>query len=217
MFERRSGLTLLQFLLIVAGVATILLLLARQYNAASRNGAEREMINDLRNYTAAQEVYHANNGSYAKGPGLLPAFLLVEGAIVESSLGTTSSWALRLTHDRHLDLICFASSALPPSCDERVASREITPTNRPPVAVFDWLPEMPRAGDPVRFDGSGSADPEGIVMRYEWTLPAGPVLDSEVITFTFAEPGTHRVTLRVFDDQGQTGHQVREIVVSASD
>jgi len=42
--------------------------------------------------------------------------------------------------------------------------------NRPPTAALSFAPVRVRGGQPVSFDASGSRDPEGLGLRYEWDL-----------------------------------------------
>jgi len=62
------------------------------------------------------------------------------------------------------------------------------------------------AGDLVTLDGSGSADPDGTIITWEWTPSnAGTVLsdtNSSGPTFTPGSPGEYGFDLRVMDDHG---------------
>jgi len=56
------------------------------------------------------------------------------------------------------------------------------------------------AAEPVALDGSGSLDPDGTILSWQWTWPGG---SSSGPSPTVALPlGTTAVTLTVFDDQG---------------
>ena len=45
-----------------------------------------------------------------------------------------------------------------------------TVVNRPPSAALNIAPRAVAAGKPVRLDGGGSSDPEGLRLVYEWDL-----------------------------------------------
>jgi len=79
------------------------------------------------------------------------------------------------------------------------------PPNELPVAVFFFSPESPKVGEAVTFDATASSDPDGSITDYRWNLGDGTVLtgpDKAVITHSYEEAGTFRVTLIVVDDQG---------------
>lgn len=56
----------------------------------------------------------------------------------------------------------------------------------------------------VTLDGSGSYDPDGTIVSYQWTEGATVLGTTTVITYNFAV-GTHTVTLTVTDDRNATG------------
>jgi len=72
-------------------------------------------------------------------------------------------------------------------------------------------------GEEVTLDGSGSYDPDGMIVSYDWD-EGGIWLGNEVApTFNFSL-GEHTVTLTVTDDKGATGSgDVVVTVVEASD
>ena len=63
--------------------------------------------------------------------------------------------------------------------------------NRPPVAAVSG-PMSVNAGDAVTLDASGSSDPDGDALQYQWKLPAGAALDNtgslKQSTLTFNAP-----------------------------
>ena len=88
------------------------------------------------------------------------------------------------------------------------------PENQPPVAVATASPLTGEEPLEVQFDGSGSSDPDGTIVAYQWTWTGGDTLTSVDPTATFTA-GTYSVTLTVTDDAGATATDVVEIVVTA--
>ena len=55
-------------------------------------------------------------------------------------------------------------------------------------------------GDTVIFDGSGSHDPDGTIMSYEWDFGDGEMNFGEIATHVYGAVGVYTVTLTVTDD-----------------
>jgi len=78
---------------------------------------------------------------------------------------------------------------------------QITINNNAPVAVISVDTQYIQPGGTVTFDGTGSSDPNGDSLTYEWTLGDGTVIGTDaIITYTFNTPGTYMVILTVTDD-----------------
>jgi len=58
------------------------------------------------------------------------------------------------------------------------------------------------AGKPVIFDGSGSIDPEGGLMKYQWDFGDGSTAEGVNPVKVYATGGVYMVTLTVMDDSG---------------
>ncbi len=58
------------------------------------------------------------------------------------------------------------------------------------------------AGEPVAFDGSGSYDPDGVIVTYRWTFGDGGLGDGPTPTHTYLEPRLFTVDLFLTDDRG---------------
>jgi PKD repeat protein len=76
-----------------------------------------------------------------------------------------------------------------------------TVRNLPPVAVTDG-PYFGNPGETVRFDGSGSYDPDGSIISYEWDFGDGNTADAMISQHSYSLPGEYTVTLSVTDDSG---------------
>jgi hypothetical protein len=94
---------------------------------------------------------------------------------------------------------------------------ECKPANKPPIAEFTYSPPNPRVGGFVHFDASGSKDPDGSIVKYEWDLDGDGQTDEEGVEVThyFVKPGSYTVTLKVTDDRGKTGSTFKILEVSA--
>lgn len=75
------------------------------------------------------------------------------------------------------------------------------PENRAPRAVVDAERTEVRAGQAVAFDGTGSLDPDGAVVAWEWTVDGLAVGASPRLVHAFEAAGVHRVELTVLDDE----------------
>lgn len=82
-------------------------------------------------------------------------------------------------------------------------------TNEPPVADANG-PYAGDEGSSIEFDGSGSYDPDGTIVSYEWVFDYGGTtftvdtsgVDLTNPSHTYVSEGTYTVALRVKDDDG---------------
>ena len=81
--------------------------------------------------------------------------------------------------------------------------------NRPPVAMATVTPDSGIAGRTVfTFDATGSSDPDGDPVRFEWPIDAFTVKEGKVITTRLDYPGDNTVRVyrvNVIDPLGATG------------
>lgn len=95
----------------------------------------------------------------------------------------------------------------------------ITATNRAPSAALS-VPGVPVPASPVTLDASGSGDPDGSVVSYEWDLDGdgtyetstGPLASAQR---SFPSPGVRTVGVRVTDDQGAMATATAAVSVDA--
>jgi PKD repeat protein len=80
----------------------------------------------------------------------------------------------------------------------------------PPVAMFTATTSYLT----VDLDGSGSYDPDGMVVAWDWTLGDGGTASGETVTYTYAAAGTYTVTLTVTDNDGLTDTTSQDVTVT---
>jgi PKD repeat protein len=83
----------------------------------------------------------------------------------------------------------------------------------PPVASFTYAPATVYVTMVVRFDGSGSSDPDGPVVSWAWTFGDGAVGSGMTATHAYARKGTFTVALTVGDSRGVTDRTTRGLTV----
>ena len=74
--------------------------------------------------------------------------------------------------------------------------------NSPPVADFTFALSQRYAPCVVNFDASLSCDPDGIVIKHEWSFGDGSTGVGKLATHTYSASGAYTVTLEVADDHG---------------
>lgn len=75
------------------------------------------------------------------------------------------------------------------------------PVNQPPVAAAG--PDQSSfVGETVSFDGSGSSDPDGEIVSYEWNFGDGAYASGISASHIYEGIGIYTVTLKVFDNEG---------------
>jgi PKD repeat protein len=78
--------------------------------------------------------------------------------------------------------------------------------NQPPVADLEAHPASGDTPLPVALDASGSSDPDGSIVNYEWDFNGDGLYDAygplAIAGYTFTMPGSHDVWVRVTDDSG---------------
>jgi len=96
-----------------------------------------------------------------------------------------------------------------------------TVSNRPPVALFTENETTVLTGETIRFNASGSYDPDGSIVRYLWDfgdntteIYKGENLTA-IATHTYAKARNYTVTLTVTDDDGASSSLSAEKTVKA--
>lgn len=86
-------------------------------------------------------------------------------------------------------------------------------TNRPPVAAFTFYPESPLLNELVIFDASSSSDPDGQIIRFDWSFGDGAVAEGQTTSHKYEKPGSYTVRLTVTDDGLKQGTAEAELTI----
>ena len=94
-------------------------------------------------------------------------------------------------------------------------TKSIPPTNKKPVAKPGG-PYTTGVGTPLKFDASGSYDPDGKIDFYRWNFGDG---SSEILstkpTHTYSDSGIYKIILTVVDNDGRTSTNTTNVTVGA--
>jgi parallel beta-helix repeat protein len=84
-----------------------------------------------------------------------------------------------------------------------------------PVAYFTYSPESSIIlGEVITFDASGSYDPDGSIVSYDWDFgEPGATGSGEIVSYSYADDGIYTVTLTVTDDDYETAATSVDITV----
>lgn len=68
----------------------------------------------------------------------------------------------------------------------------------------------------VTFDGSGSSDPDGMIVTYEWDFGDGNADNGQSITYGYASTGTFVAALTVTDNCGAIAQATADVTITGS-
>lgn len=87
--------------------------------------------------------------------------------------------------------------------NEGSTSQEITvKDNREPIAALEFSPAVPKVGNTVFFDGSGSTDSDGTIVSWQWNFGDDVTGGGKTVTHQYSAAGTYTVVLTVTDNRG---------------
>lgn len=81
----------------------------------------------------------------------------------------------------------------------------VTVLDRAPFAAFGANTTTPLSGESVHLDANQSADPDGNITSYAWTVAGAANGTGATLVVVFPRPGAYTVELTVTDDEGATG------------
>jgi len=90
------------------------------------------------------------------------------------------------------------------------------PVNQDPNAAFTFTPANPQINEWVPFDASGSSDPDGSIVSYNWSFGDGSTDSGATAFHRFGAPGTYVVTLTVTDNDGATDSATQAVQVGSA-
>lgn len=93
-------------------------------------------------------------------------------------------------------------------------SYSIIRINHPPLARLTFEPQMPNQEESIRFDGSGSSDPDGNIIEYEWDFGDGNNQTGPFAKHSYAMGGSFIATLVVKDGNNATNASSSKIRVN---
>ena len=99
--------------------------------------------------------------------------------------------------------------------DTATTTATIAVGNQPPIADPNG-PYTGTAGIPVALDGSGSADPDGTIVAYNWDFGDGSVGTGMSPNHTYIVAGTYNITLTVTDDSGAIDSTTTSAAIDAA-
>src|SRR3989338_5669369 len=97
-----------------------------------------------------------------------------------------------------------------------IASDEVIITvsaNQPPIANAG-PDQSAYVDDIVSFSGSGSNDPDGSIVSYQWAFGDGATASGITVSHAYAALGIYTVTLTVTDNGGAVGTDAAQVIIS---
>jgi PKD repeat protein len=127
------------------------------------------------------------------------------GRIVFHSYGSIGTYNVSLT-------VTDNDSLTDTAFEDVVVSASIP--GRPPVAVFTVSPSPAATEEPVTFDASGSSDPDGGIVSYEWDFGDSDGGEGNLTTHEYESPATYLIRLTVRDNQNLSANSMQTLVVT---
>lgn len=122
-------------------------------------------------------------------------------------------WDTTICSEGNHTLRAQATDDADQSTESATVSVTVDNSNDPPVA--DAGPDQTAAVDElVTFDGSGSYDPDGNIVSYDWNFGDGTTGSGEITTHAYLSTGDYTVTLTVTDNGGRTAEDGATVTVT---
>lgn len=94
------------------------------------------------------------------------------------------------------------------------------PDQHPAMVSFSVNLAAPRVGQPVTFTYTGSADPDGSLVSWQWDLDGDGAFETStpggMVSNTYAKAGTVTVRMRAIDDSGEASDVAMQAVTIAA-
>jgi plastocyanin len=94
------------------------------------------------------------------------------------------------------------------------------PDQHPAMVSFSVNPAAPRVGQPVTFTYTGSADPDGSLVSWQWDLDGDGAFETStpggMVSNTYAKAGSVTVRMRAIDDSGEASDVAMQAVTIAA-
>lgn len=106
-----------------------------------------------------------------------------------------------------------ASSALLSGQANLLANDPPTYDNLTPIGLITTNSTYAHVGEAVNFDASNSYDEDGNITRFEWDFGDGITTTGQIVSHSYATPGTHYVGLTVYDNADGVGNAEGQPIV----
>jgi len=92
---------------------------------------------------------------------------------------------------------------------------QVAYANDVPVAIFSHSPTYPGIGERITLNATGSYDPDGYIVSYQWDLDGDGITDAsgQVAHVRYYNLGMHLILLTVIDNAGLSSTQTQGITV----
>jgi PKD repeat protein len=212
-----------------ADVGSELEIEAEDMSIKTTGGAVADGWNIWSNGYIADTVDFSTQGTYtfeveARGTYAGAGWPIMEVRIDQNEVGTvtvnTSDWAVYtiqayVSSGTHEVAVAFTNDYYRSGQDRNLYVDKVTITDAddnlfPEISIFADVTSgtIPLS---VYLDGSGSYDPDGEIVSYDWDFGDGATGSGNTVSHTFTAAGEYTVTLTVADDQGATVSKTIEI------
>jgi len=131
----------------------------------------------------------------------------------EISAGTQPGWTSGANNNYYTYSGLSSSTWIPPA---NIGALDPAVANLPPNADPNG-PYTGVTGTAVTFDGSGSSDPDGSILRYDWNFGDGSTGTGVNPAHVYASTGDFTVTLTVTDNDGATSSPATTVATIGPD